>query len=233
MQHSHTSRLIHAVASAAKNIELRDIAKARLIHQLHSVKELTFTRNPNKRLIEKEFDELHARIVDLVRHEKGLIKLQEEDAQHFGQLREHIAHIEERLKKSEEIVSHSLHNTKKIDEIDKALSSLYKKLLDTFDIKDEAISSASKKSEQKTQVAIQAQNINHPIEKISKEAMDFILFGSEEKVDVNLDYSILDKDNGTVLSEQETFAVETKVAFTPNVFTSFGLPAYMPFGITV
>ena len=32
------------------------------------------------------------------------------------------------------------------------------------------------------------QNINHPIEKISKEAMDFILFGSEEKVDVNLDF---------------------------------------------
>jgi excinuclease ABC subunit A len=36
------------------------------------------------------------------------------------------------------------------------------------------------------------QNINHPIEKISKEAMDFILFGSEEKVDVNLDF---DKKN--------------------------------------
>lgn len=36
------------------------------------------------------------------------------------------------------------------------------------------------------------QNINHPIEKISSEAMDFILFGSEEKVDVNLDF---DKKN--------------------------------------
>lgn len=36
------------------------------------------------------------------------------------------------------------------------------------------------------------QNINHPIEKISKETMDYILFGSEEKVDVNLDF---DKKN--------------------------------------
>ncbi|HPH88855.1 MAG TPA: excinuclease ABC subunit UvrA, partial [Chitinophagales bacterium] len=36
------------------------------------------------------------------------------------------------------------------------------------------------------------QNINHPIEKLSTEALDFILFGSEEKVDVNLDF---DKKN--------------------------------------
>ena len=36
------------------------------------------------------------------------------------------------------------------------------------------------------------ENINHPIEKLSKEVMDFILFGSEEKVDVNLDF---DKKN--------------------------------------
>jgi excinuclease ABC subunit A len=36
------------------------------------------------------------------------------------------------------------------------------------------------------------QNINHPIEKLSKESMDFILFGSEQKVDVNLDF---DKKN--------------------------------------
>jgi len=36
------------------------------------------------------------------------------------------------------------------------------------------------------------ENINQPIEKLSKEVMDFILFGSEEKVDVNLDF---DKKN--------------------------------------
>jgi excinuclease ABC subunit A len=36
------------------------------------------------------------------------------------------------------------------------------------------------------------ENINQPIEKLSKEVMEFILFGSEEKVDVNLDF---DKKN--------------------------------------
>jgi len=36
------------------------------------------------------------------------------------------------------------------------------------------------------------ESINQPIEKLSKEVMDFILFGSEEKVDVNLDF---DKKN--------------------------------------
>ncbi len=36
------------------------------------------------------------------------------------------------------------------------------------------------------------ENINHPIERLSKEALDFILFGNEEKLEVNLDF---DKKN--------------------------------------
>ena len=135
MAHSHAIKLLSAITTAAKGLEARNMAKARVIHQLHRVKEMAKSLNPNRRFIDKEFDELHVKIVDLIRHEKGLLKRQEEDEHLFQSLKTHIEHLEERLKKSEELLKHSFHNTKKIDEIDTALHSLYKNVVREFDIK--------------------------------------------------------------------------------------------------
>lgn len=127
--------LMSALSIAASDIKKRDFSKARMIHQFYKTKEFAKTRGHNKKLIENSFDELHARIVDLVRHEKRLIKRQEEDEHHFKSLKTHIEHLEERLKKSEKMLRHAFYNTQKIDEIDVALSSLYKKVIRVFDLK--------------------------------------------------------------------------------------------------
>jgi len=136
-------KLVHSLSHAANNIAKCDTAKARMIYQLHETKELTQSGNRNRQIINKSFDELHARIVDLVRHEKNLLKRQEEDETEFRRLKVHIEHIEHRLKNSERLVEHFMHNTKKIDEIDRSLGALYTKVVHSFDLQHSLPSSPS------------------------------------------------------------------------------------------
>lgn len=128
--------LVKALSEASVRIEARNKAKSQLICQLHKTKELTKSRNPNRRVIDKEFDELHATIVRLVTHEKALIKRQEEDEGYVKNLKDYITKLEERLHKTEELLKQSLGHAQRIQQIDEAVSNLHRKVIRTFDLSE-------------------------------------------------------------------------------------------------
>ena len=131
-----SKKLVSTLGKAAADISKRNLAKARVVYQIHKTKELAKSRNPNRKLIDKEFDELHATIVNLVRHEKQVAKRQEEDEALVKALKEQIFLLEERVHNSEKLLRSVLDNSKKIQDIDDSLVSLYKKVVMAFDLKE-------------------------------------------------------------------------------------------------